>query len=379
MKTRLDLKQWPIMSGVNENNSGDITWPLAGRRLPPMVSAGTRAAEEALQNSKVSDYIGQDNLGFAKSFIRALSGLDDKFLEKEDLSFHTVASKYLFWPLVAFSCSAGSRYWLGTTAPGFCAGRLWADKLNLFCQKVELKAENDFLFPVDSLNKSLRLLIVNYPHGLSGKIAPVEWLRDLCSYCQANDLRLVNWGALLNQKIIGNSLAVLSVDYPDLSWLECYSLTETVDESWSRVSVVGSKDFVSDLKVVSMLHDNPLFLPSASGLIAAVNEGRSELLTIRNTQAKKLKCLVRTMSACGLKLATMPECGNFSLWHLPKKIFGEDITGSKMFNQLMLDNLGIDGLAFKHYVAYSALELDGSTRQWTEKLANALRGCNPIY
>jgi hypothetical protein len=359
-----------------------VEWPLAGRVKPAMINTGREVAAAVLNNSQSKTvWLGDDCACFPERFISAHIGIDDQFIVGNDLLVTSIATKHLFWPLVILACGADNkRFWFGLTVPGLRAGTHWGEQFHLYGQEIELLSKKDFVFDISELNKSLRLLVVNYPHTLSGKSVDANWWSELCEYAQKNDLRIVNWGSLISRNNFKDSLAATAINFPNLSWIECYSLTEIIDSSWSATAIIGSKDFVADMAVVSELHNEPLFIPAAAGIVAATSKGRMELEQMAENERRKIEGLAQVIAMSNLRIASMSENGYFTLWHPPEEVAGEKVARNPYkFNQVMLEKFGIDGLFFKNYVGYSAIELDSDVKKWAEPLLNVWRNIGIVY
>ena len=137
-------------------------------------------------------------------------------------------------------------------------------------------------------------------------------------------MRLVNDGAYAGLAAAGTHVTLASVakDYPELEWLELYSVSKSYNDPGARLgALVGSKDFVEDFTLVKGNTDSG----PVPGVMAAYGEflsdprgGAPALDEIRGLYEKRLAYLIPRLKAAGLKPACATEAGFFTLWHAPE-------------------------------------------------------------
>ena len=59
------------------------------------------------------------------------------------------------------------------------------------------------------------------------------------------------------------------------------------------------------------------------------------------------------MSDCGMRLASRPRAGFYTLWDAPTRAFGEVVESDKAFNFAMIDNAGVVGVHFPGCIRYA--------------------------
>ena len=164
--------------------------------------------------------------------------------------------------------------------------------------------------------------MMNYPHNPSGQVASREWLRKICEVCSARHIRLFNDAAYMVLSYASDSvtLAEVAPDFPELSWAEAFTAAKLIGNGtgWHVGAMVGSPDFIGDLKIVKGKTD--------TGFVAA--NGCSAwwlpLSTIRPVSHATARCtardsrgLIELMTAHGMRLALEPAAGFFTLWLIP--------------------------------------------------------------
>ncbi len=105
-----------------------------------------------------------------------------------------------------------------------------------------------------------------------------DW-KELIAFCIEKGMRLVNDAAYagLTQGHAHVPLAQVAKDYPELEWLELYSISKSYNDPGARLgALVGSKDFVEDFILVKGNTD--------SGPVPGVMAAYGEFLNDRRGQ-----------------------------------------------------------------------------------------------
>ncbi|MBI4370455.1 MAG: pyridoxal phosphate-dependent aminotransferase [Elusimicrobia bacterium] len=189
----------------------------------------------------------------------------------------------------------------------------------------------------------------------------LEW-RMLIEFCLERGIRLVNdaaYAGLAGDK--HTPLALIAKDYPELEWLEMYSVSKSFSDPGARLgAIVGSKDFVEDYVLVKGNTDSGP-VPS---IMAAYGEffedqpdaARRCLDDLTRLYVKRLQYIVPSLKNAGLQEACATEAGFFTLWKAPKQVFGIDLSEysrtrnlspSEGFNRLVISETGIAGVHFE--------------------------------
>lgn len=245
-----------------------------------------------------------------------------------------------------------------TTRPGYPTPRDWCNYLRAEVHELLLSPENDFRFLVEvDVPEGTQLIMMNYPHNPSGQIAIRKWLEKLCEHCVAQDIRLFNdaaYAALWHDRA-SCTLTEVAVNYPELSWAEAFSASKLIGNGtgWRAGAIVGSPDFVGDIKTIKGNTDSGFVAPMAAGVLAAIENDEEGINQCRNAYGRRLQLLIRLLTKHGMQLAVRPGAGFFSLWRVPKWAFGEEIRDAEHFNFMMIERTGVVGVHFPPYIRYA--------------------------
>jgi LL-diaminopimelate aminotransferase len=201
------------------------------------------------------------------------------------------------------------------------------------------------------------LIMLNYPHNPSGQIAEASWLRELCQFCADHNIRLFNDAAYiaLSHRAESITLSEIAVDFPDLSWAEAFTAAKLIGNGtgWHVGAMVGSADFIADLKEVKGKTDTGFVAPMAAGVLAALETDQSGIGHFRSLYQQRLELLITLMSGCGMRLAIQPRAGFFTLWESPGEAFGEVMASAEQFNFAMIEKTGVVGVHFGEFLRYA--------------------------
>ena len=244
------------------------------------------------------------------------------------------------------------------TKPGYPIPADWcAYHINVTHYPLPLNSQNQFRFSVSDIEKPTHLVMTNYPHNPSGQIATEDWLRGLCQYCGDNDIRLFNDAAYyaLSHTEDSATLAEAAIDYPELSWAEAYTAAKLIGNGtgWHVGAMIGSPDFIADMKEVKGKTDAGIVAPMAAGAVAALEEDQAGIEAYREMYRVRLETLIGVMSDCGMRLASRPRAGFYTLWDAPTRAFGEVVESAEAFNFAMIDNAGVVGVHFPGCIRYA--------------------------
>lgn len=330
---------------------------------PALESARCEAAKAVLSDlESMHEYQDNGSPGvpdFAKLLTQA--HVRHRFNGTADIDFLPIPGIKPMLGLIPIAC--GSPHVPITVAtmsePGYPVPAIWCGYLLANNYSLPLNPENQFLFSLEDIKDGTNLIMINYPNNPSGQVAPKEWLRELCAYCEANDIRIAN-DAAYSMLVHSNTndastLADVAMDYPDLSWLELYSVSKEIGNGtgWRVGAAIGSDDFIKDLKTIKSNTDSGFVAPMAAGAIYAFENDELGILKYRDLYQHRLEILVQGLSAHGMQLVVEPKAGFFSLWKVPAKALGTTIENADHFNKLMLNNTGVVGVPIGDYIRYS--------------------------
>ena len=244
------------------------------------------------------------------------------------------------------------------TKPGYPIPADWcAYHVNVTHYPLPLNVQNQFRFSASDIETGTSLVMTNYPHNPSGQIATADWLHTVCQHCSDNDIRLFNDAAYfsLSHSEDSATLAEVAIDYPDLSWAEAYTAAKLIGNGtgWHVGAMIGSPDFMADVKEVKGKTDAGIVAPMAAGAIAALEEDQVGIAQYREMYRARLDSLIGVMSDYGMRIAAQPQAGFYTLWEAPSRAFGERMDSSEAFNFAMIDKVGVVGVHFPGCIRYA--------------------------
>ena len=331
-----------------------------GQPSGPALLSARRAAAVAIMNKREPMHEYQDNGSpgvpdFAKRFVQFhVPSLDGAVVD-----YLPIPGIKPMLGLVPLACGCRQQVVkvATTTKPGYPTPRDWCGYLGASVQELSLNIENEFRFSPDDIEDDVVVIMMNYPHNPSGQIATREWLKELCELCTERDIRLFNDAAYIALSHTEESvtLAEVAINFPNLSWAEAYSASKLIGNGtgWRIGAIVGSPDFVADLKTVKGNTDSGFVAPMAAGVLAAIVEDKRGIEQCREVYSRRMRFLISSLSVNGMKLAVTPSAGFFTLWKVPKTAFGEAVQDAQHFNFMMIERTGVVGVHFHPYIRYA--------------------------
>lgn len=254
---------------------------------------------------------------------------------------------------------------------------------------------------VDRLESALRaaavpradLIFVIRPGNPAAVGASAEDWRALIAHCLRTGARLVNDAAYAGLARGTNHvpLAAVAKDFPELEWIEMYSVSKSFSDPGARLgALIGSKDFVEDyLTIKGNTDSGPV--PS---VMAAYGEyfqdlGRAEraLSELRALYDRRLAYVIPLLKAAGLRPACETDAGFFTLWEAPRSVLGADVADAEAFNKRVISETGLVGVHFRGpadaggerpLIRY-AVCADVLEPRFQERFEKALRRLHPVY
>ena len=281
--------------------------------------------------------------------------------------------------LVPLACGcAERRITVGTmTSPGYPIPADWCAYHPLVSHyPLALNPGNAFRFGADDIAPGTDLIMMNYPHNPSGQVASREWLHRVCDTCSARNIRLFNDAAYIVLSYASDSVTLSEVapDYPELSWAEAFTAAKLIGNGtgWHVGAMVGSPDFIDDLKVVKGKTDTGFVAPMAAGVVAAFEHDQAGITRYREMYRARLSTLTALLTRQGMRLALEPAAGFFTLWSIPTRAFGKKIDSAEHFNFLMIEHTGLVGVHFPGYVRYAVCaDIDAMAKEIEEAFMRA--------
>lgn len=357
-----------------------------GQPQGPALLSAREAAATAVMSDKESMHEYQDNGSpgvpdFARRFVmRHLS----RSIADYDVDYLPIPGIKPMLGLVILSCGDGLKKGFKvatTTNPGYPTPRDWCNYLGVDFLELHLNPENSFRFFIDDIDaESVDFIMMNYPHNPTGQIATREWLTELCEFCVEYDIRLFNDAAYIALSYSKEScpLTEVAVNFPELSWAEAFSASKLIGNGtgWRVGAIVGSSDFVGDLKTIKGNTDSGFAAPMAAGALHALESDPVGIELCRQTYRRRAELLISMLTKNRMRLAVKPGAGFFTLWHVPKKAFGVEIKDAKHFNFLMIEKTGVVGVHFHPYIRYAVCS---DVQAMADEIASAFKKAEISY
>jgi alanine-synthesizing transaminase len=222
-----------------------------------------------------------------------------------------------------------------------------------------------------------------------------DW-KELIDFCLEKSMRLVNDAAYSGLTAGGAHvpLAQVAAEYPDLEWLELYSVSKSFNDPGARLgALVGSKEFVEDFILVKGNTDSG----PVPGVMAAYGEffadkelARKTLAEIRSLYERRTAYLIPRLKAAGLRPACATEAGFFTLWKVPKSVLGKNLPEEnrhEAFNRAVISETGIVGVHFSGFDEHDNREpliryavcADVLDAKFQRRLEEQLARLKPVY
>lgn len=308
--------------------------------------------------------------GFAKMFVEANVGFP---IEREDVAFLPIPGIKRMLGLIPLACGCWRKpITVATmTQPGYTFPEDWCDYLQLDHYALPLNPGNTFRFKPADMKTGTRLVMTNYPHNPSGRVADRKFWEELCGFCSAHNIRLFNDAAytVLAHTPESCNLTEVALGFPNLSWAEAFSASKVIGNGtgWQVGAIAGSSDFIADLATVKGNTDEGFVAAMAAGVKATCEHDREGIEAYRQLYRSRLSLLIRLLSRHGMRLAAEPEAGFFTLWMVPSCAFEQRIRNAEQFNYLMIEHTGVIGVHFEpSYIRYAVCEDIGSAANQIE-------------
>jgi LL-diaminopimelate aminotransferase len=262
--------------------------------------------------------------------------------------------------LIPLACGcAEQRITVATmTSPGYPTPADWCGYHPLVQHyALPLHPANEFRFAAADIAPGTDLVLMNYPHNPSGQVATRQWLREICEVCSARDIRLFNDAAyhVLSYGPESGLLAELAPEYPELSWAEAFTAAKLIGNGtgWHIGAMVGSPDFIDDLRVIKGNTDTGFVAPMAAGVIATLEHDQEGIARYRDMYRTRVGLFIELLTRHGMQLAIEPAAGFFTLWKIPTHAFGTRVESAEQFNFMMIEATGVVGVHFPGYMRYA--------------------------
>lgn len=333
-----------------------------GEPRGPALMSARRAAADAILSDEEAMHAYQYNdspavPGFSRRFVNAHLPRDLPDDEVDYLPISGIKPILGLLPL-ACGCARQSLTVATMTKPGYPIPADWcAYHPHVSHYALPLNVDNEFLFAPSDIAPGTGLVMTNYPHNPSGQVADADWFRALCEHCAKHDIRLFNDAAYISLSHDKESacLSQVAPEFPELSWAEGFTAAKLIGNAtgWHVGAMVGSPDFIADMKEVKGKTDAGFVAPMAAGTIAALEGDQAGIAHYRALYKERLAILTALMRDCGMRLAIEPKAAFYTLWQTPTRAFGRRIEGARDFNVTMIEQTGVVGVHFGDYVRYA--------------------------
>ena len=188
-----------------------------------------------------------------------------------------------------------------------------------------------------------------------------EW-RELIHFCLERGARLACDAAYagLAPSSEHAPLAQAAAKHPELEWIEMYSVSKSFSDPGARLgALVGSRDFVDDFLLVKGNSDSgpvPYVMAAYGKFFEDQAAARRALEAVRGLYERRLSYAAERLREAGLREACPAAAGFFTLWKVPRRALGVDLTSdprfrgmprSEAFNRLVASETGIVGVHFE--------------------------------
>ena len=359
-----------VSAGAEKNGIKLIKLSI-GQPSGPAFESARKAAAKAVMSEQESMHEYQDNGSpgvpdFAERFVAG--HLHDR-LKTSDVDYLPIPGIKPMLGLIPLSCGSMLEVVATTTNPGYPTPKVQCEYLGKKVLELEMNPKNKFLFTLSEISSfsiygdgRVGLVMMNYPHNPSGAIASCEWLKKICGYCAKHNIRIFNDAAYaaLNYDAGNWLLTDVVHNFPSLSWAEAFSASKLIGNGtgWRIGAMVGSPDFIGDIKTIKGNTDSGFAAPMAAGALYALEHDKNSILGVVDLYQKRSSLLCKILQEAGMQLAIKPRAGFFTLWQAPKYAFGRKMKDAKEFNFSMIENTGLVGVHFNPYIRYAVASAD---------------------
>src|SRR5262249_60606162 len=104
------------------------------------------------------------------------------------------------------------------------------------------------------------------------------------------------------------TLSEVAIDYPELSWAEAFTAAKLIGNGtgWHVGAMVGSPDFIGDLKVVKGKTDTGFVAPMAAGVVATFEHDQAGIAHYRDMYRSGLHLLIEPFNGQCMQPALQP-------------------------------------------------------------------------
>jgi len=271
------------------------------------------------------------------------------------------------------------------TDPGYAVPATWCGSgyLNVDHQALTTNPGNAFIPEALEISQIPEgsLLMLNFPHNPSGQDVGGSFWHEICRICSERGIRLVNDAAYsLLSYADSVTLTEIAGLYPDLERIELFSVSKEIGNGtgWRVGAAVGTPEFIDDFRRIKGNDDSGFVASMAAAALHALEDDRESVFAACHQYQKRTEEVVYPiLTAHGMRPAVKPAAGFFSLWELPRRAFGQEITSARQFNELMIGRTGVVGVHFEPgYIRYAVC---GPVEDWVKPITDAFEQAEVSY
>lgn len=357
-----------------------------GQPKGPALESARKGASLAVLSGQESMHEYQDNGSpgvpdFERRFLQPY--VEPDLTKTEHLDFLPIPGIKPMLPLIPLACGCHIKdITIATmTNPGYPIPLVWGkDYLKQNVVELPLNPQNSFRFSVKDIPKDTKLIMMNYPHNPSGQVANYSFLKELGDHCAEKGIRLFNDGPYIPLNYNSESCPLTNVASlnKNLSWAEALSASKIIGNGtgWRVGAIIGSKDFVKNIKTIKGNTDSGFAAPMAAGVLDAIENDEEGIINNKEDYIRRSALLIGLLKRHGMKLAIEPLAGFFTLWLAPSRAFGKKIESAKHFNWEMIEQTGVIGVHFNPYIRYA---VTGNVEQMEEGINLAFKKAAVSY
>jgi aspartate/methionine/tyrosine aminotransferase len=251
--------------------------------------------------------------------------------------------------------ACGTRCRVASNLPAYDVIGTWAGYVGVERVVWPLSSSNNMRLDVSGLGKEKADLVWVIRPGNPASVGAnaAEW-KALIGWCLERGARLVNdaaYAGLADERHI--PLAMVARDYPELDWLELYSVSKSFSDPGARLgAMVGSRDFVEDFLMIKGNTESgpvPYVMAAYGEFFKGRKKAKASMDGRRKMYEARLAYLVPRLEKAGLRPACRTDAGFFTLWRVPRKVLGSALGEPRheAYNRRVTDELGMVGVHFK--------------------------------
>lgn len=249
-------------------------------------------------------------------------------------------------------------------APAYDVMSTWCEYLWEESQIWPIYSYENFKLKVANIPtwKLPRLILTVKPWNPAPVWATKEEWEEIINFCIKNKIRIVNdwaYSAVVHKN--HTTLTEVAKDFPDLEWVELFSISKTFSACWWRIwALVWTTDFVNEIVKIKWNTDSGVFWPASVWLAKylATSESKTDNKKIQEIYKARLDILIPIFENAGLKLACPTDAWFFMLFACPKFLNWEKIENSEDFNNKMINAIWLV------WVPFVGSEVNGEKEQF---------------